>query len=420
MSSSIYKRAVKPNTFLHHYFEYMSPTETPLAYDFWCGMWLISNAVGRATVVARPGAPIFLNLYLVLCADAGTTRKSSAVRACEVVFRSAGFDKDTICVTGSITPESLIERLADGYRVKQTGNVSFIVSELVTLLGRDGYTMGLPGLLTDIYDCPAERIHSRLVGGDKLVRQIYPTFLAASTPSWLLRAINPDVIEGGFTSRCLFIIEEQRKKLVPWPEQSIRSEPSTLAERLLHIRQRASKVVGTGIAISDAAKAKFMRWYKSRDDADKRNAFVASFAAREDHHVLRLAALLCVNDDGWIIQASHIQHAINIINHCRDRAAHLFGEQRVVNKLSTGLDKLRSVLINAGELGISKSELIFKTRQHLAKIELDAMLGVLLELKMAQQFDIRTTGRMKTVFRGTSRLLAKDGSRKVLERLLND
>jgi hypothetical protein len=274
----------------------------------------------------------------------------------------------------------------------------------------------MPGLLTDLYDCPELREYSRLSTSTTTVRNVYLTFAAASTPSWLVRAINPDVIEGGFTSRCLFIIEERRKRLVAWPEE-LTTDVDELAIALCDIRKQADNWSKHGINLTDKAKARFVRWYEQRRDGDSNDPFLASFEAREDHHILRLAALLSANDESWMIDVHHINHAIKIIQHNKASAAHLFGANKEAMRMTNGIDKLRTVLLEAGELGIGQSDVLFKTRRYLKTRELEYALAIMHEMEMVQRFDVATQGRRKTVWRATNKILARNLNTLMLEKL---
>ena len=414
----MFNEAVKPGTFLHEYMQYMSPLETPLAYDFWTGLWLISTSIGRNIVVNRPHAPVFLNLYVVLCADAGSTRKSTAVRRCEAVYNAARLSEYGYPITGSITPERLSEQLALQSNEHGSSAANIIISELVQFLGREQYAIAMPGLLTDLYDAPSLRTISRVGSGNHTIRNAYVTFLAASTPSWLVRAINPDVIEGGFTSRCLFIITEKRKRLVAWPDGETSPSMDACCESLLHLRKKALHWGREGISLTDNALTKFIAWYNGRANNSYTDPFRASFDAREDHHVLRLAALLSCNDLSFKIDVHHLNHAIKIIAQHRDDAAALFSASKESTRLVTGIDKLRTVLMQAGEMGIGQSELLFKTRATLRTRELEYALNIMHEMEMVQKFEVATSGRKKTVWRGTNKLMLRNLNTLLSEKLL--
>ena len=59
--------------------DYMSYVETAESYDFWCAVWAIGDACGRRVYVDRPNIPVYLNWYIILAAESGSTRKSTAI-----------------------------------------------------------------------------------------------------------------------------------------------------------------------------------------------------------------------------------------------------------------------------------------------------------------------------------------------------
>lgn len=410
--------AVKDNTFLQHYLAYMDAIETPRAYDFWCGMWLLSSALGRGIQVARPAAPVYLNLYVVLCADAGLTRKSTAIRKCEAVYNAMELQKHNALITGSATPEALMQMLALRTASGQTSSCNILVSELVTFLGKERYTAGMPGMLTDLYDCPALREYGRLSqGSGGIVRNVYTTFLAASTPAWLIRAINPDVVEGGFTSRCLFVIEERRKRSIAWPSGIAETDKfNACVTSLQDILNDIARYNVKGIELTDNAKDYFIRWYDNRRITEN-NAFTSSFEAREDHHILRLAGLLACNERSFVINTYNIQNAIKIIQAHKQTAGVLFGDGRQLRRLVGGIDKLRGVLVEAGELGITQTDLLFKTRHALSKRELEYAMLIMHELEMVQQFEAATKGRNRTIWRATNQIMLRNLNTVLQERM---
>ena len=412
-----YNAIAKEGTFLHAYMKYVSMLETPLSYDFWCGVWLLSSLLGRRIRIERPGAPVWLNTYLVLCAEAGSTRKSTAISRSAKVFRAISPDTNRL-LTSKVTPEGLLDELTHLTLHDKPSTVNIAVSELVVFFGKERYTIGLPGLMTDLYDCPDIYEGVSSVNGRRVIKDVYVTFIAASTPSWLATAINPSVIEGGFTSRCLFIIEEKRKRAVAWPEQhdeqTLINDCVTLLQQIL---TDVEKYGSNGITISDAAKKWFIRWYSNRK-LNVHDPFVASFEAREDHHILRLAGLLACNDRSYVIDAYHIKNAAKIINAHKQSATELFGTQKYERRMLLGIENLKAQLTNAGTQGLTQAEISYKMRNQLKGVEIDFILTIMQELQMVQQFEIPTKGRKSTLWRGTNRLLLHDLLSTVKQRLV--
>jgi hypothetical protein len=397
-----YSKLVPQDTLLGDFLAYMKPLETPYAYDFWVGCNLLSVALGRNIFVDRPLAPVFLNLFTILVAESGVTRKSSAVRM-GVNFLHGMAEKEHHLVEGKTTPERLEEILYE--QTRDTGNaaVAIWISELVTFLGREKYVSTMPTLLTDLYDCPrVRRLGGSLRTGSREAHNVFVQFLSASTPSWLVRAVNPDVIEGGFTSRVMFICAEEPKRRQSWPEASDAELQEKIASRLEGIRDRARQVQRIGI--SEGARRTFDRWYKSR--ILHRDPFRASFQSREDAHILRLAAFLCINDDTWVIQHTHVSAAIRIITEVREDGASIFEGTGSSSKLVAGIDRLRDKLLEAGINGLPQRELTKAVSTYMDAEHMKAVLEIMHELQMVQKFEgIQVgRGRPKTIWRGTSNL----------------
>ena len=190
---------VKPGTFLAQYLEYMAPHETPLVYDLMCGYWCISVALGRDVIVDRPRAPVHLNVYMILVSESGIMRKSTSIRAALGIVRELleKTNASTLLVESKITMGAMLHELSIHTRQTGRSEVVLVASELAAMLGRGTQIGGVPALLTDLYDCPDQRAGGGSVSGGTLnFKNVYCAFLAGSTPSWLERAVSPQIIAG--------------------------------------------------------------------------------------------------------------------------------------------------------------------------------------------------------------------------------
>ncbi len=378
-----YKKLIPPDSFIGQYMEYMSYLETAYSYDFWCALWALGVGVGRDVYVDRPNSPVYLNWFLVLAAEAGTTRKSTAISSIsDVVGRT------NTLLTGKTSPESLELYLHERSRKIGTATAHFAVSELVTILGREGYMSTMPGLLTTLYDCQDHRESPGTIKTGPLTHEnVYVTFLSASTPAWLVTAINPSVIEGGFTSRVVFVVDDARKRAIAWPKERKEGHGARIHTRFIETVETAR---GHGpISISKGGLTKFTRWYNAR--ATHNDPFQSSFEAREDDHLLRVAACLAVNDGTHEIQSRHIGIGSKIISSVKSSANKLFGgdfSERA--RIAGGLGRVRDILIAAGSDGIKHSDLQRRIVRRLDTAELRLLINVMHERGMVQIFK---TGR---------------------------
>lgn len=407
-----YSKLVPQDTFLGDYLEYMDPLETAHAYDFWTGLWLLSAALGRDIYVDRPGAPVYLNIYAILVAESGITRKSTAIRHALSMARPLAGNYPRIVETKT-TPEMLTNILWKQSKEYAKSAVLIAISELATFLGREKYTETMPALLTDLYDCPEIRDGGGTLGsGTQTLRNVFVSFLSASTPSWLLRAVNPDVIEGGFTSRVCFIVAEEPKRRESWPRPLSTELSEALQTRLKDIRTKAGSV--NAIQISEGARKAFDKWYKNR--THYRDVFRASFQSREDAHILRLAALLSINDDTWVIQHSHIVAAIKVITQVREDGASIFEGTGANSRLILGIDKIRDKLLAAGLNGLPQREITKAVAGYMNAEHMTTALAIMHDLGMVQQFqNIQVSrGRPVTIWRGTAALAAPSALDKIV------
>ena len=415
-----YKSMVRPDTFVGRYMEFMESIETARVYDIWCALWLLSIAAGRECVVARPRAPVFLNLYLMMVAESGVTRKSTAIRNATKVLR--GFiervDPVLALIEGGSSASQLEIQLHDLSEQHGRACVAIAVSELVTFLGREVNRLGLPGLLTDLYDCPAVREGGgTAIAGKRTFREVYLSFITACAPSWMAGSIHRDVVEGGFTSRCFVIHDETPKRRIAWPSDH-RDEASVIegfVDELEIVRRTVNDGV-TSIGINPLALRRFEEWYASRNLSD--DPYLASFEGREDGHILRVAALFSINDGAWEINAHHLAHATRLIAEVKESGSKVFSEASTNSKYVLGIDKVRDVLCAAGVNGIAQSELIVKVRNYFSARTLAVTMTILHELDMVQKFEVHDTGgRKRIVWRATQNILMPGSTTLALNRL---
>lgn len=393
---------ISSESFIGRYLQFMKAQETPEIYDFMCACWCLSIAAGRNVYVARPKAPVRLNMYLILTSDSGVTRKSTSIRVATNLVRSFLSDVDSklVLIESKITTGQLEYEMYEATRKHGYAHVAISASELAAVLSRSGGLSGLPALLTDYYDCPDTRVGGGTVmmGGGYNLKDVYASFIAGSTPSWLMRAVTPAVIEGGFTSRCYFIDGSSRKRSIAWPDaKDDTNERKNLSNILQEIRRRTYDI--RTIDLSHNAITAFTHWYNNRQL--HKDIYRESFEAREDAHVLRFAALFAINDDSYYVNTYHIQNAINIVRGIKQDGQRLFTGTVVDKKDIQLVEKIRTELLIAKNNGINQSDILRAMRPKYKSEQVRSVLSVMHELDLVQKFTIPGAGRPATVWRGT-------------------
>jgi len=410
-----YSDYAQSDTYIGEYMRMMSAQETPLAYDFWCACWTIGVVLGRRYKILRPRAPVYMNSYMILVADSGITRKSTAVSAATRVVREYidTYDRSTAILDGRVTAGMIMQTMVDMNNGGTDAQVALSISELAATMGRGSGAHEIPVLLTDLYDAPTFRRGGSKSAGAYEIRNAYVSLLAASTPAWLLRAVSPNVVEGGFTSRCIFVVADKRKNKIAWPEEQT-DDDRTQTKRLVDLlHQRACQLDAggqNGIVATTAAVRQFTDWYRARRSYS--DVYRSSFDSRADAHVLRVAACLCISDASYSIQARHISQAISLVVQSREDAARLFsgGTTTTAPKHIRAFDKLRTVLVDAGRDGISQAHVTLAL-SHYADASLTArILDAMHDLDMVQKAVLQPSqkgGRSKTVWRATKLINSK-------------
>lgn len=410
-----YDHIAPPDTFIGAYMAHMDAQETATDYDFWCALWLLSCAVGRSVVVDRPRAPVYMNLYAILVANSGITRKSAAVNVARNIATQL-FEDDPLLqlIEGKTTAEQMERLLHERSNITGSAGLAIAISELATFLGTERYNATMPVLLTDLYDCPAERRSGGTISrGSVNQSNVFVNFISASTPAWLFRSVNPSVVEGGFTSRCIFVCAEQPKRRIAWGDSSSASgDVGPLVCRLRVIRTEGRNY--RSITINDSARSRFRSWYSRRKPS--LDSFRSSFESREDAHVLRLAAFLCINDGTWVIHVKHLTAAMKIIETVKFNASKLFEGTNSRTKFIIGVERLTDALVTAGTTPTPRSQLFLKCRSHLDNLEFAALIDVMAELLVIQRVELKQVGAGRPVelIRGTTLLATKGMTEKII------
>lgn len=411
-----YSKLVPRDSFLGRYLTYMQTQETAYEYDWWAGLWCLSASIGRSVCVPRPRAPVYLNTFIILVGESGVARKTTSVATATRVVRTVleWTAATRGLIDAKLTPEALDLLLHQRTEAYGSAELCIAIPELAVFLGTERYIAHMPTLLTDLYDCPDVRSGGGTIArGAVIQRNVWIHLLSASTPIWLLKTVNPNVIEGGFTSRCYFVVSNEPKRKIIWPEENDQDLFRDLCDDLYIIHGEANHRKSVGISISgkDAAE----RWYANRDHSV--DPFKQSFEAREDAHVLRLAALLAINDGSWTIQRSHINVAIRLVSELKERSGAIFASSAARTKFSLGFDTLRSRLVSAGMDPIPRHDLYRRCRHHLDNLEFSSLLGTLEELGAIQVFRVeQDRGRPAEYIRGTTTLLSKGLGQLVLDK----
>lgn len=401
---------IKPRTFIYEYMKYCENLETPKDFDFWGAVWIISLILNRHLVINRPNAPLFPNFYITLIADSGECRKSTAINCANDVLSQIIDEKDKINIMTSTTSTARFNYILTKASLEDKKcTIGINCSEFITFYKNKN----IIECFTDLYDCPTERIgYGTFTNGEINIRNVFVSSFAASTPNYYFKAITKEEIEGGFTSRNIIIPAEAGKRRIAWSESIGSTSGSVIIGREIK-----KFVANSQIQFNLSAKAiqRYSQWYLRRRKSN--DLYTRTFEAREQDFVLKLAAILAVNDKVFEISEEHIQNAIKVIQNVKKKAQKFFNSELYVEEIDTytkTVERIRDIIHSKGSNGIQHRELYLRVHNSCTSDEYNYIINMMHELGMIEK--LQPYKSKAVIYRETKNLYKIDIT-KVIEKL---
>ena len=279
--------------------------ESPSKFSIWVAINMISSVLRRYAWIDWVPKALYSNFYVCLIAPPRICAKGTVINwGMRILGKYHTFISDperhleaiVRFIRNKATPEKLvIEMLPQVLRPKgnsrvqvdKGSQVSIVVPELATFLGKQTYNEGIIDLLTNLYDCEDEWTYSTKKEDVLRLRNVFVTFLGGTTADALSSSIPFSAFGGGFMSRMVAVVQDRPTRSRPKPLQ-VAGGPSDeeLARRLAWIGQN---VVGA-YQLSEEADLAYCAWY------DKffleRIDFSNKQMARYDNILLKLALII--------------------------------------------------------------------------------------------------------------------------------
>lgn len=355
--------------------KYCSETEIPSLYALWVGISTISAILGRRCCIEFGYEAVYPNTFIILVAESGTCRKSSAIRVAKRFLKEV---KPSVnLLSQKMTPEALIDALAGNKaeedKIIMTAEGIAVADELTTLVDRNAVKSGLTNLMTNLYDCDDFEYRTRGRGVES-IRNPCLSILGGTTVYWIKEALSVSAITGGFTARIIFVYLSSRDKDVCWPKLSI--ENLKRADNIAHDLDCVAKIRGP-FKLNNEAMKLFEDQYKEFNKNNEliHNALTSGYASKRHVNLLKVAMTISASrtDDREIDKGDMIV-AIQALQSAE------VSLPRVMRAISmTEVGDLCEFVINIVKQKkvITRSELLKATRHKVTAAQLgDVMQGV--------------------------------------------
>lgn len=249
-------------------------------------------------------------MYIIFVAPPGK-KKTTAMYIAKDLIREIG---DVTFSADSQSKEDFIRTLSQNVvtckdkngRPFQYSHMSVFLTELSNFIMLD--PLGTIDMLTTIYDCKHYDRKMKNTGQD-VVPNPFITLLACTVPNWITAYLKQDIIKGGFSSRAIFVLNEDSDIRIPFP--TITQEQLEAKRELLKYGHKLKSLSGE-IVLSQEARDFYSHWYTSWQKPT--DACLAPWAERKHIHVLKVAMLMSIAESlDLVIQVYHIQAAMELI-----------------------------------------------------------------------------------------------------------
>ena len=248
------------------YLEYTRSSEPPTIYHTWGALAIIAGAMQRKVHLRMGFERIYPNMYVILVGNSGRTRKGVAL---DVAYKML-----STLSTVSIAPESssreaiilAMKRAARNFEDPETGAMNIHCSltafpeELAVLLGQGD--IKLLANLTDWYNSKDEWSYETVGRGRDALQGVCLNLFGATAPDWIQSMLPQEAVGGGFTSRVIFVVAENKRATVP--EHTLTEHELSIQEKLTRDLERIHQLQGQ-FQFDEAGKTLYMDWYLDQD-----------------------------------------------------------------------------------------------------------------------------------------------------------
>ena len=289
------------NDWLSSYLKYTtSSSESPESFHMWSGVSTIAAALQRKTYVKWGHTTIYPNQYIILVGPSGRSRKGEPIGLAREMAKSLKIsmlpeDMSTEFMAREMSNAVSTFREAATQKIIYQCAVSSFTEELSVLIGEQNTR--LLSYLTNWYDSRSDWTRGTKHQGIDDIQGVCLNMLSATAPDWIPYIFPRAAVGGGFTSRCLFIVEERKGKVISNPNLPELQPPPGLRTALKYDLEVIHTFTGP-YELSPNALARYEQWYVSEERRienghhDLQDPMLAGYMSRRSTHLFKLCMVL--------------------------------------------------------------------------------------------------------------------------------
>ena len=285
---------------LTSYVSYAGYTEAPKLNHFWSGVSAVAGALRRKVWIDHvyfQWTPCF---YIIIVAKPGIVAKSTTADiAMDLLKEVPGINFGPDMATWqSLLPAFTAAAEAFEYQevYHPMSALTLVSSELGNLLDLRNHDM--VNLLITLWDGKKKIDKITKMSGNDTVEAPWINLIGCTTPSWIAQNMSGLTVEGGFTSRCVFVFAEKKERLNYWPKLSVPADILEVKQALIHdLEHIALNLVGEYEPTPEALhwmKGWYEETWTTRPEhlrSDKADGYIA----RRQTHLCKLAMVIAAS-----------------------------------------------------------------------------------------------------------------------------
>ena len=362
---------------LQAYLQFTVESEAPDSFHFWTGASVIAGALRRRVWIDQRYFQWTPNLYVVFVAPPGIATKSTTVNVGMSLLRDVEgvhFGPNSLTWQGlTLALEEAKDHIPlgeddEGLPLFQPmACLTIPISELGTFLKPQD--TDLVDLLVDLWDGQKTvwRHKTKTVGESTIVNP-WINIIGCVTPAWLRQNFPMYLIEGGLTSRIIFVYADRKRHYVPYPSEVIEgNEFRRMAKALTEDLRYISTFQGEYTILPDA-RAWGVEWYARHWGAHEGGAISERFSgylSRKQTHIHKLAIIIAASKrDRLEIHKEDLLVAERIVSGLETDLETIF-KTIGIQDVGRSSNEVLNAIINAGSGGILESDLIGRFRHQM-------------------------------------------------------
>ena len=327
--------------FIDTYCANIADTSSPEQFKRWAVIAAIAGALERRVWIKTRKGAVFPNLFTFLVSSPGIG-KTEAINITNDLWRGT---KKLHVAPKRISSAAVIDAIKEAEKIKIGGggapNYEFHsllmpIPEFTTFL--QIYDTDMLGMISDIYDCPAEfGERRRHVNSGKELEIIAPqlNILAGIQPGIMSQVFPEQVWAQGFTSRIIMIYAGGADEA-----GSLWGESEKVSQAILTKRFEGYCDLYGQFNLSDAAKLALDLWYKGGMMPTPEHSKLIHYKTRRILHALKLIMVSCVSrSDAKQIEVEDVTRGIRWLTEAEAVMPDIFREmvQKSDNDIITEL-----------------------------------------------------------------------------------